>query len=57
MTQNKHSHKVTINEKRRENKRTADMSGKPVFKKIEKNIFETYYRNQIRALYRAVLGE
>ena len=51
------SHKITINEKRRENKRASDVSGKVVSKKAVRNVFENYYKDQVRALYRAVVGE
>ena len=57
MTGKKHVQNVTINEKRRANKRIADMNNKAVSQKVERNIFETYYRNQVRALYKAVFGD
>lgn len=56
MTKKNFSHKVTINEQRRENKRVADLSSKTVSKRVVRNVFETYYKNQVRALYRAVFG-
>ncbi len=52
-----HSHKVTINDQRRVNKMASDLGSKPVSKKVVHNVFETYYKNQVKALYRAVLGE
>ena len=57
MTKNNYSHKVTINERRRDNKMVSDLNSKPVSKKEVRNVFETYYKNQVRALYRAVFGE
>lgn len=57
MTKNNYSHKVTINQRRRENKQMSDMNSKVVSKKEVRNVFETYYKNQVRALYRAVFGE
>jgi lysine/ornithine N-monooxygenase len=57
MTKNRYSHKVTLNERRRENKKTSDLNGKSVSKRDVRNVFDTYYKNQVRALYRAVSGE
>lgn len=54
MTKKNYSQKVTINDQRRENKRVSDMGNKTVSKKMVRNVFETYYKNQLRALYRAV---
>ena len=49
-----YSHKVTINDKRRTNKRTTDMMKRGVSKRTLQNVFDTYYRDQLKALYRAV---
>jgi lysine/ornithine N-monooxygenase len=57
MSGKKHQHKVTINDKRRANKKITDMNSKAVSRKVVKSVFETYYRNQVRDLYRDVFGE
>jgi hypothetical protein len=57
MTTKNYSHKVTINEQRRQNKRTTDLSKKGAGKKALQSVFESYYKDQVRALYRAVSGD
>jgi hypothetical protein len=57
MIKRNYSHKVSINERRRDNKKMADLNCKMVSKKEVSNVFETYYKNQVRALYKAVVGE
>ncbi len=57
MTKKNFSHRVTINEQRRENKKMADLTSKAVSKEVVRNVFDTYYKKQVRALYRAVFGE
>lgn len=54
MRKKTYSHKVTINDKRRENKRTTDMMKRGVSRQSIRNVFDTYYRDQLKALYRAV---
>lgn len=51
-----HSHKVTINEKRRTNKQVNDMKNKGAKTTAMKEVFDSYYKNQVRALYKAVYG-
>ena len=57
MTKKNYSQKVMISDKRRENKRVSDLNNKAVSKEVVTGVFETYYKNQVRALYRAVSGE
>ncbi len=57
MTKKNYSQKVTISDRRRENKRVSDLNNKAVSKEVVTGVFETYYKNQVRALYRAVSGE
>ena len=57
MNTKNYSHKVTINDRRRENKRTTDISKKGTGKKAIQSVFESYYKDQVRALYRAVSGD
>ena len=57
MTTKNYSHKVTINDRRRENKRATDISNKGAGKKSLQSVFESYYKDQVRALYRAVSGD
>lgn len=49
-----HSHKVTITERRRDNKKGADIMKKDGSKGSVKDLFNSYYKDQVRALYRAV---
>ena len=49
-----HSHKVTISAKRRTNKQASDIKNKGIQTKAMKEVFESYYKNQVRALYKAV---
>ena len=46
-----HTHKVTINEKRRTNKKANDLLKKGVSKDNLQQVFDAYYRDQVRALY------
>ena len=57
MTTKNYSHKVTINDQRRENKRATDISSKGTGKKALQSVFESYYKDQVRALYRAVSAD
>ncbi len=49
-----HTHKVTISEKRRTNKKVSDFKSKTTDKKAITEVFNSYYRDQVRALYNAV---
>ena len=57
MTGKLHSHKVTIGDRRRQNKKASDVRRKGVPKKTLQTVFDSYYRDQVRALYRAVSGD
>jgi len=50
-----HTHKVTINDRRRDNKKKTDVLSKGVSSDEVQQVFNTCYRDQVRALYRAVL--
>lgn len=52
-----HSHKVTIGDRRRQNKKVSDVRRKGDPKKALRTVFDNYYRDQVRALYRAVSGD
>lgn len=54
MVKKLHTHNVTIGGKRKVSKQTADISKKSMPKKDVQNVFDTYYRDQVRALYRAI---
>ncbi len=56
MARKLHTHKVTINDQRRVNKEASDLSKKGVSKKTLNQVFNAYYKDQVRALYRAVTG-
>ena len=49
-----HTHKVTINEKRRTNKKANDLLKKGVSKDNLQQVFDAYYRDQVRALYKVI---
>lgn len=52
------SHNVVINARRRENKRTNDAShNRDTSKKAVRQVFDAFYKNQVKALYRAILEE
>lgn len=57
MTSKRFSHKVTLSDRRRTNKKVSDYSKKGSDRKELKDVFNTYYRDQVRALYRAVQNE
>lgn len=48
------THKVTINDKRRKNKKQTDLARKKTSKDSLHQVFNLYYRDQVRALYRTV---
>ena len=56
MIKKPHDHNVTINDIRRKNKRTSDLRKKGVSKQALHQVFDTYYRDQVRALYKAISG-
>ncbi len=49
-----HSHRVTLGERRRSNKKRSDMLRKGVDKGELQQVFNTYYKDQVKALYRAI---
>ncbi|NQT32137.1 MAG: hypothetical protein HQ594_00515 [Candidatus Omnitrophica bacterium] len=57
MTVKRYSQKVTINDKKRDNKRRSDALNKGGSKENIHQVFNTYYKDQVRALYRAVTKE
>ncbi|MDP8298709.1 MAG: hypothetical protein P9L88_02225 [Candidatus Tantalella remota] len=52
-----HKHEVSINDKRRQNKRSSDVLKKAGKGKNVQSVFDAYYKDQVRALYKAVEGE
>lgn len=50
----RYSHRVNISDKRRDNKKVSDLSNKGHDKKALQSVFNSYYRDQVRALYRAI---
>jgi len=54
MTAKLFTHKVTINDKRRKNKKQTDLARKKASKDSMHQVFNLYYRDQVRALYRTV---
>jgi len=57
MTAKLYTHKVTINDKRRKNKKQTDLARKKTSKGSVNQVFNLYYRDQVRALYRTVSDE
>ncbi|MDD4956122.1 MAG: hypothetical protein PHH49_00415 [Candidatus Omnitrophica bacterium] len=51
-----HMHKVTLSERKREKKRTEDGMRRAVPKEAIKHAFDSYYRDQVRALYKRVIN-
>ena len=49
-----HRHEVTINSRRRDQKKSTDMLGKDASKQDLGVVFNTVYKEQVRALYREV---
>ncbi|MBD3379662.1 MAG: hypothetical protein GF408_04275 [Candidatus Omnitrophica bacterium] len=47
-------HKVNINDRRRDLKKKNDLLSRDVNPDALRHVFDTYYRDQVRALYRAV---
>ncbi len=54
MVKKLHVHNLTIGGKRTVGKKTRDIREKNMPKKNVQNVFDTYYRDQVRALYRAI---
>jgi hypothetical protein len=54
MTKKLHTHKVTLNEKRRQNKKANDARRKGGKKGTVEQVFNTYYKDQVRALYKVI---
>ena len=51
----RHLHKVTINEKRRANKKRNDLLSKSVATDGLQAIFNNYYRAPLKALYKRIM--
>ena len=49
-----HTHKVTLSERRRRNKKANDVRRKGSTKKELEQVFNSYYRDQVRALYKVI---
>lgn len=56
MAAKRHTHRVTLNDQRRESKMAHDVLKKGVSKHEVSKVFNTYYRDQVRALYKAISG-
>ncbi|MFH1836586.1 MAG: hypothetical protein ABH862_00545 [Candidatus Omnitrophota bacterium] len=54
MAKKVHKHNFTVNDKRREKKRTTDFMSKGSGDQLLKVVFNTVYKDQVRALYNAV---
>ncbi|MFH1798943.1 MAG: hypothetical protein ABH844_06410 [Candidatus Omnitrophota bacterium] len=54
MVEKLHTHKVVLGDRHGANKRTSGMRKHGTSKGPLREIFDTYYRNQVRALYRVV---
>jgi len=54
MTTKLYTHKVTINDKRRNNKKQTDSLSRKTSKNSIYQVFNLYFRDQVRALYRTV---
>ncbi|MGB2599679.1 MAG: hypothetical protein WBD04_04220 [Candidatus Omnitrophota bacterium] len=54
MKRKKHVHKVTLTEKRRQNKKRSDLMSKAISSDGLQSIFNTYYRGPLSALYRKI---
>ena len=51
----KHVHKVTVNERRRANKKRSDLLRKDGPGGDLKTVFDSYYRGPLKALYRRIM--
>lgn len=50
----KYSHKVSMNQRKRENKVLSDIRHKGVSEQALRYVFNNYYKDQAQALYRAI---
>jgi lysine/ornithine N-monooxygenase len=50
----KHVHKVTLNEKRRQNKKRSDLLKKGVSTESLQNVFDSCYKGPLSALYKRI---
>ena len=57
MTEKFYSHQVNLNQRRRTRKSTNDLMSKGTPKGGLNEVFNAYYKDQVRALYRAVLSD
>lgn len=49
-----HKHNVTFSDRKRDKKKTTDMMGKDISKEPLSFVFNTVYKDQVRALYREI---
>jgi len=54
MAKKLHKHSITINDKRRDKKRTTDFMKNGFNKGSLQVVFNTFYKDQVRALYRTI---
>ena len=52
-----HTHRVSINDRRRDNKKKMDVLRRGASPDDLQKVFNTFYKDQVRALYRAVLRD
>ncbi len=52
-----HSHRVMLNDRRRDNKKATDAFGKGASKGAMVNVFNMYYRDQVKELYKMISRE
>jgi len=57
MATKKHTHEVTINDRRRTGKTLTDLRKKGIPQKDLRQVFNTYYRDQVRELCKAIYNE
>lgn len=56
MQTNHYEQKVTISDLRRDNKRKSDLLSRGIQPVVVQQVFNTYYKDQVSALYKAVCG-
>lgn len=56
MQAKQYDQKVNLNDLRRENKKKSDLLNRGASTCAVKQVFNTYYREQVSALYKAVCG-
>lgn len=49
-----HTQHVSINDQRRENKKVSDVKRSGVSRQALRQVYNSYYKDQVRALYNAV---